>query len=127
MKTSNASPTTIDAYIAACAPEARPVLEQIRAAVRAAAPEAVETIKYRMPTFTLNGNLVYFAAFKTHIGFYPPVGGPATLKKALARYAGPKNSLKFPLAEPMPYELIRRIVAQRVKENAAKARAKTKK
>ncbi|MBX7102637.1 MAG: DUF1801 domain-containing protein [Gemmataceae bacterium] len=111
-------PTTIDEYIAAAAAEARPILRQIRAIVRKAAPAAVETISYRIPTFKLNGSLVHFAAFKNHIGFYPPVRGNVALVKAVARYAGEKGNLRFPLDEPMPYKLIERIVKHRVRQNA---------
>jgi len=88
--------------------------------VEKAAPEAEETISYGMPTFKLNGVVVHFAAFKKHIGFYPPVRGDAELEMALARYLGEKGSLRFPLDEAMPYELIERIVNLRVKQNLAK-------
>jgi uncharacterized protein YdhG (YjbR/CyaY superfamily) len=111
---------TVDAYIAAAAPEARGILERIRATVRAAAPDAQEAISYRMPAFVQGGVLVYFAAFKQHIGLYPPVCGDARLEKAVARYAGEKGNLRFPLDEPIPYELITRIVELRLKQNLAK-------
>ena len=111
---------TIDAYIAAAAPEVRPILERIRATVRAAAPEAQETISYRMPAFAQGGVLIYFAAFRHHIGLYPPVRGDARLEKAVARYAGEKGNLRLPLDEPIPYDLITRIVALRLKQNLAK-------
>jgi uncharacterized protein YdhG (YjbR/CyaY superfamily) len=111
---------TVDAYIAAAAPEARGILERIRATVRAAAPDAQEAISYRMPAFVQGGVLVYFAAFKQHIGLYPPVRGDARLEKAVARYAGEKGNLRFPLDEPIPYELITRIVELRLKQNLAK-------
>ena len=114
----------IDAYIAAQTPEARVILRKIRATVRAAAPGAQETISYRIPAFALHGALVYFAAFKHHIGFYPPVRGDAALQRAVAGYAGPKGNLKFPLDEPIPYGLITRIVRLRVKQNRAKAMAR---
>jgi uncharacterized protein YdhG (YjbR/CyaY superfamily) len=107
--------------------DVRAILEQIRQTVRKAAPEAEETIKYQMPTFTLNGNLVHFAAFKRHIGFYPPVAtGSAKFKKELAAYEGAKGSLIFPLDQPIPFDLISRIVKLRVKENLAKAATKRK-
>lgn len=127
MKTAPTGPKTIDQYIAGCPPEVQPILQKIREVIRQAAPEAEETIKYQMPTFTLKGNLVYFAAFKTHIGFYPPAAGPQKFKKALAAYEGPKGSLKFPLDAPMPYDLIGQIVKYRMKENLAKAAARQKK
>lgn len=110
--------TTIDEYIAAAAPEARPALEKIRALVREAAPGAAEKISYRMPAFALDGDIVYFAAFKHHIGLYPPVRGDARLLKQLAPYAGEKGNLKFPLNQPMPYELIGKVIARRLKEHA---------
>jgi uncharacterized protein YdhG (YjbR/CyaY superfamily) len=104
-------PENMDEYIAGFPENMQEILEKIRLTIRKAAPEAVETIKYDMPTFTLKGNLVYFSAFKNHIGFYPPISG----------------SLRFPLDQPIPYDLIRRIVAVRVKENLEKAEAKAKK
>jgi len=113
---------TIDAYIAAAAPEARPILRKIRTLIRKAAPDAEETISYRMPAFRGNGILLYFAAFKNHIGLFPPVDGDAKLDADLARYRGPKGNLKFPLDEPMPYELIGRIAALRVAQDKAKAK-----
>ena len=91
------------------------------------APDAQETIKYQMPAFMLNGNLVYFSAFKNHVGFFPPVAGNEKLKNELSVYEGPKGSLKFPLDKPIPYDLIRRIVNLRVRENLEKAGAKQKK
>lgn len=120
-------PTTIEDYIAASVPAVRPVLRKIRRVIRAAAPEAMELISYRMPAFKQRGILVYFAAFKTHIGLFPPVRGDAKLAKALAPYVGPKGNLKFPLDEPMPYALIGRIVRLRVKQDSAKAQAKARK
>jgi uncharacterized protein YdhG (YjbR/CyaY superfamily) len=89
-----------------------------------AAPGAQETISYRIPAFTLSGALVYFAAFRNHIGFYPPVKGDARLEEAIARYAGDKGNLRFPLGQPIPYSLIERIVKLGVKQNLAKAAAK---
>lgn len=106
----------MDNYIAGFPPEVRKILRQVRATIRDAAPGAVETISYRIPAFRLNGRtIVFFAGFKNHIGLYPPVRG-ATLKKAAARYAGPKGNLRFPLDEKMPYALISRIVKSKVKE-----------
>jgi uncharacterized protein YdhG (YjbR/CyaY superfamily) len=102
----------------------RPILREMCRVIRAAAPEATELISYRMPAFKQHGILVYFAAFKSHIGLFPPVRGDAKLAKALAPYAGPKGNLKFSLDEPMPYALIKRIVRLRVKQDSAKARAK---
>jgi uncharacterized protein YdhG (YjbR/CyaY superfamily) len=119
-------PTTIDAYIAAAPAEVQPVLESIRAAVRNAAPDAEERISYRMPAFFQDGALVYFGAFKQHIGFYPPVQD-AVLQPLAAKYAGPKGNLRFPLSEPMPILLISRLVKARIKENAARKAAKKRK
>jgi uncharacterized protein YdhG (YjbR/CyaY superfamily) len=115
---------SIDEYIAACSPDVRSILENIRATIAAAAPDAQELISYRMPAFAQNGILVYFAAFKTHIGLYPPISGDAKLEKAISPYAGPKGNLKFPLARPIPYDLIKRIVRFKLKQNLAKATAR---
>ena len=125
MGTSQVAPSTIDEYVAAFPPEVRAILERIRRTVSRAAPDAQETISYRIPAFTLNGTLVYFAAFKAHVGFYPPVRGDAKLVKAVSRYAGEKGNLRFPLDEAIPYDLIERIVQHRVKQNRAKTAAKT--
>jgi len=127
MATGRATPENIDQYIAAFSPEVQAILRQIRLTVSAAAPDAQETISYQIPTFKLNGVLVYFAAFKNHIGFYPPVSGDAKLEKAISRYAGEKGNLRFPLDQPIPYGLIERIVKLRVKQNLQKAAAKIKK
>src|SRR5262245_52529707 len=120
------SPATIDDYIAAFPSDVQSILEKIRFTIREAAPQAREKISYKMPAFALDGDLIYFAAFKKHIGVFPPVRGDAKLKKAIARYRGEKGNLKFPLDEPIPYELITRVVECRVKEQAEKARAKRK-
>jgi uncharacterized protein YdhG (YjbR/CyaY superfamily) len=114
-------PNTIDAYIATFPAEVQAILQKIRLAIRSVAPDAEETISYRIPTLKLHGPLVYFAAFKKHIGFYPPVKGDANLMKAVSRYAGEKGNLRFPLDEPIPYALITRITKVRVKQNLAKA------
>lgn len=119
-------PENIDEYIAAAPAVVRPILEKVRRTIAAAAPSAEEVISYRIPAFRLNGVLVYFAAFKHHIGLYPPVRGDAKLEKAVARYAGPKGNLKFPLDEPIPYALIKRIVKLRVKQDRSGAKAKKK-
>ncbi len=122
MPTSRTTPKNIDEYIALFSPEIQASLEKIRLTIRRAAPEAEETISYRMPAFRLDGILVYFAAFKKHIGLYPPVRGDAELEKSLATYAGEKGNLRFPLDQPIPYDLIKRIVKLRVKQNLGKAR-----
>jgi uncharacterized protein YdhG (YjbR/CyaY superfamily) len=126
MATRRATPESVDEYIAAFAPEVQAILERIRLTISTAAPDAQETISYQIPTFKLNGSLVYFAAFKNHIGFFPPVSGDARLEKAISRYAGEKGNLRFPLDQPIPYGLIERIVKLRVKQNLAKAAAKSK-
>lgn len=119
-----AKPATIDEYIAGFPPAVQAILERIREIVRAAAPGAQEAMSYQIPTFKLNGNLVHFAAFQHHIGFYPPVKGDAALEKAVAPYAGEKGNLRFPLDRPVPYELIERIVKLRVTQSPPKPSAK---
>ena len=121
MLTSRAPHANIDEYIESFSPDVQAILEKIRLTIRNAAPAAEEIISYRMPAFRLNGILVYFAAFKKHIGLYPPVRGDAKLEKAISRYAGPKGNLQFPLDQPIPYDLIERIVKLRMKQNSAKA------
>lgn len=117
------APKSIDEYIAASPSDVQPILKKIRMTISAAAPGAQEVISYRMPAFRLHGIVVYFAAFKAHIGLYPPVSGDASLKKALAPYAGPKGNLKFPLDQPIPYALIKRAVLLRVKQDLSRATA----
>ncbi len=117
-------PKTIDDYLATFPAEIRTVLEKVRQTIRAAEPDAQETISYRMPAFRQHGIQVYFAAWTNHIGLYPPISGDKTLENAVARYAGPKGNLQFPLNEPIPYDLIEGIVKLRVKQDAAKAAAK---
>jgi uncharacterized protein YdhG (YjbR/CyaY superfamily) len=119
----NNVPASISEYIAAFPPPVQALLERIRQTVRAAAPTAQETISYRMPAFRLNGILLYFAAFRSHIGIYPPVAGDPALEKALSPYAGPKGNLKFPFDQPIPYDLIARIVTLRAQQQATKASA----
>lgn len=119
-----APPQTIDEYIALFPPDVREILQTIRRAIREEAPEAEETISYRMPAFRQNGILLYFAAFKKHIGLYPPVSGDAAILKAIAPYAGEKGNLQFPLDRPIPYDLIRRIARLRVQQDGAKSKAK---
>ena len=112
---------TIDEYIATVPEDARGILERIRQIVRDLAPEAVEAISYQMPTFKLDGkNLVHFAAFQHHIGFYPTPSGTQTFQKEIASYKHAKGSIQFQLDEPIPYDLVKQIVAFRVKEHQAK-------
>ena len=111
----------IDEYIQVFPSEIQSILQSIRTTIRKAAPEAEEIISYRMPAFKQNGILVYFAAFKKHIGLYPPVSGDTAIEKGIAPYAGPKGNLQFPLDQPIPYKLIERIVKLRLKQNQAKS------
>ncbi len=127
MRTNQTAPKTIDEYIAGFPNDVQEILETIRMIIRKAAPEAEETIKYQMPTFTLKGNLVHFAAFKRHIGFYPVPTGIDEFKNELSAYEGGKGSVKFPLDKPIPFDIISKIVTFRVKENLEKAEVKRKK
>ena len=120
-------PGSIAEYIAGFPPAVQAALRKVRRTIRGAAPDAKETISYGIPAFTLNGVLVYFAAFKKHIGLYPPVAGDARLARAIAPYAGEKGNLRFPLDQPIPYGLIDRIVKLRVRQDRANAAAKKKK
>lgn len=113
------NPASIDAYIKGFPSEVQVILRRIRRVIRTAAPDAEETISYRIPCYRQDGVLVYFAAFTKHIGFYPPVSGDARLVKAVAPYAGEKGNLRFPLDQPVPYALIERIVRLRQKQNRA--------
>ncbi|MDF9842321.1 MULTISPECIES: DUF1801 domain-containing protein [unclassified Paenibacillus] len=116
----------IDDYIGQAAPEVRELLQEIRKVIHEAVPEATEKISYQMPTFDLHGNLVHFAAFKKHIGFYPAPRGIEAFKDELSVYKGAKGSVQFPLDQPMPYDLISRIVKFRAAENIEKAKGKRK-
>jgi len=120
-------PQTIDAYIAAFPDDVQAILQQVRRTIREAAPEATEAIAYGMPTFSLHGNLVHFAAFKNHIGFYPVPSGMAAFQEELSAYKQGKGSVQFPLDKPIPYDLIQRIVRFRVEEARAAAAARGKK
>jgi uncharacterized protein YdhG (YjbR/CyaY superfamily) len=125
MRTNPAAPQSIDEYIAGFPKDVREILEKIRRTIRKAAPDAEETMSYHMPTFTLKGHyLVYFAAYKKHIGFYPAPIGNAEFKEALSAYAAGKGTLKFPFDKPIPFDLISKIVKFRVRENLASAGAK---
>jgi len=127
MRTRQAAPQNIDEYIAGFPTEVQAILQRIRRTIRKAAPGAEETINYQIPTFTLKGNLVHFAAYKKHIGFYPTPNGIEKFKKELSVYAGAKGSVQFPLDKPIPFDLIIKIVMFRVKENLQRAEAKGKK
>ena len=112
----------IDSYISSFPEETQKILKKLRATIRKAAPDAIETINYGMPTFTLKGNLVHFAAFKNHIGFYPTPSGIESFKKELSAYEGAKGSVKFPIDQPLPFDLISKIVKFRVKETLQKSK-----
>ena len=120
MKNEKAGFTSIDEYIATFPKETQKILKEIRATIKAAAPEAEEKISYQMPTFFLKGNLVHFAAFKKHIGFYPTPSGIEAFKDELSVYEGAKGSVQFPIEKPMPLKLITKIVKYRVAENLKK-------
>lgn len=127
MKSNQTAPENINEYIESFPCDVREILEKIRATIRKAAPEAEEAIKYQIPTFTLKGNLVHFAAYKKHIGFYPGSTGVERFKNELSAYEGAKGSVRFPLDKPIPYDLISKIVKFRVKENLEITEAKRKK
>jgi uncharacterized protein YdhG (YjbR/CyaY superfamily) len=127
MKTGQTAPKNIDEYIARFPPEIQEILQKIRLTIRKAAPKAEEAISYMMPTFKLHGNLVFFAAYKKHIGFYPAPRGNEAFKEELSAYEGGKGTIRFPLDKPIPYALISKIVKFRVKENLDRAAAKGKK
>jgi uncharacterized protein YdhG (YjbR/CyaY superfamily) len=118
------SHASIDEYIALFPKDIQKKLEELRATIKAAAPDAKEKISYQMPTFDLYGNLVHFAAHKNHIGFYPTPSGIDAFKNELSVYEGAKGSVQFPLNKPLPLKLIRKIVKFRVSENVEKAKIK---
>ena len=120
------APKNIDEYIAGFPQEIQEILLQVRMAIREAAPDAEEAIKYQLPTFTLKGNLVHFGAFKKHIGFYPTPSGLEQFRDELSAYQGSKGAVRFPLDKPIPLDLIRAIVRYRVEENLQKAAAQRK-
>ena len=124
MKSDESTTNVIDDYISAFPKDVRDILQKVRSTIRKVAPDAQEKINYGIPTFTLNGNLVHFAGFKSHIGFYPTPSGIEKFKKELSKYEGAKGSVQFPLDQPIPYELIARITKFRVKEQMAKSKKK---
>lgn len=126
MDKNNRGFNSIDEYIASFPEDIQNILNDIRATIRAAAPEATEKISYQMPTFFLNGNLVHFAAFKNHVGFYPTPSGIDEFKAELSKYKGSKGSIQFPIDQPVPLDLIAKIVKYRVSENLKKAASKSK-
>ena len=127
MRTDQTAPKNIDEYIAGFPQDVQEILEKMRLTIRKAAPDAEETIKYKIPTFTLKGNLLSFAAYKKHIGFYPAPAGNEKFRNALSVYRAGKSSVKFPLDKPIPFDLISKIVKFRIKENLERAEAKGKK
>lgn len=127
MAISKTTSKEIDKYISGFPKDVQIILEKIRKTIRKAAPNAQEIMNYGIPTFALEGNLVHFAGFKSHIGFYPTPSGIEKFKKELSVYEGAKGSVKFPLDKPIPYELISKIVLFRVNENLERAQAKAKK
>lgn len=126
MPASQTGPGTIDEYIAGFPTDVQQILQEIRMTIRKAAPDAAEAIKYQIPTFTLKGNLVHFAAYKKHIGFYPAPSGIEAFREELSAYEISKGAVRFPLDEPIPFDLIDRVVRFRVQENLARAEAKGK-
>jgi len=124
MEGSKITAESIDEYISQFSAEVQEILRTLRRVIKEAAPEAEEKISYQMPAFFLYGNLVYFAACKNHIGFYPTPSGINAFKNELSEYKGAKGSVQFPLKKPLPYELISEIVKFRVAENTEKAKGK---
>ena len=127
MESNNGDFKTIDEYIKKFPPEIQEILQMIREVIKESAPDAVEKISYQMPTFALHGNLVHFAAFKKHIGFYPTSSGMVAFLPELSEYKTGKGSVQFPLEKPIPYNLISRITKYRVAENLKRAEEKLKK
>jgi len=127
MKENKVAYGSIDEYISTFTPEVQDILQTLRQVIREEAPAAKEKISYQMPTFELHGNLVHFAAFKNHIGFYPAPSGIEEFKEELKEYHKSKGTLQFPLDKPLPYDMIRKIVRYRVAGNMEKAAAKSKK
>jgi uncharacterized protein YdhG (YjbR/CyaY superfamily) len=115
---------SIDQYIDGFPPEIQALLRQMRSVIASAAPTASEAIKYSMPTFTLHGNLVHFAGFKNHIGFYPGPSGIHAYTREISKYENSKGAVRFPLDQPLPVQLITKIVKFRVKETLAKEKLK---
>lgn len=125
MENNNSTFNSIDEYIASFPSEVQDTLQQLRKTIRDLVPEATEKISYQMPTFVLHGNLVHFAAYKKHIGFYPTPSGIREFEQELSAYKGSKGAVQFPIDKPLPYELISRIVLFRAAENIEKANSKS--
>ena len=127
MNTENLKPLNVDEYISRFPDNVQELLKEISAIIKAAAPEAEEVISYQMPAYKFHGMLIYFAAFKNHIGLYPRVSGIEKFKEELSVYKGAKGSVQFPLNKPLPLDLIARIVKFRVTENLEQIKTKMKK
>jgi uncharacterized protein YdhG (YjbR/CyaY superfamily) len=127
MKSDSAAPKDIDDYVAGFPEDVQTILQKVRTTIAKAAPSAKEAIKYRLPTFVLNSNLVHFGAFQKHLGFYAMPTGHAKFQRELSAYQSGKGSVQFPLDKPIPYSLISRIVKFRVQEDSAGTGARTKK
>jgi len=127
MKTEQTPPKNIDEYIAGFPKDVQVILQKVRMTIREAVPQAGETIKYQMPTYTLNGNLITFGAYKKHIGIYPAPEGDAQFNAELSAYKAEKSTVRFPLDKPIPYDLISKIVKYRLKDHLERAAAKAKK
>ena len=127
MKDKQEAPEAVDKYVAGFPPGIRTLLKKMRATIKKAAPQATEKISYQIPTFALKGNLVHFAAFKNHIGFYPTSSAVRKFKEQLSPYAGAKGSVRFPLDKPIPFGLVTRIVKFRVHENLQREKTKVRK
>lgn len=127
MEENKNAPKSIDEYILGFPPGIQEILNTLRRVIKESAPEAEERISYQMPTFALHGNLVHFAAYKKHIGFYPAASGVEAFKDRLSQYKSSKGAVQFPIDKPLPYELIREIVKFRVAENIKRAADKSKK
>lgn len=127
MKMTPTAPKDIDDYIAGFPKDVQEIMQKIRTTIKKAAPKAEETISYKMPTFNLNGHyLVYFAAYKKHVGMYPVPAGDAAFNQEIEAYQSGKGTLQFPLDKPIPYKLISKIVKFRVKESLEKTKSKKK-
>lgn len=120
VKTSSDDITSIDQYISGFPEQVQTTLSELRSSIKLVAPQAIEKISYQMPTFYLNGNLVHFAAFKHHIGFYPAPSGITAFQQELSKYKTSKGAIQFPIDKPLPLELVKKIVEFRVKENSMK-------
>jgi uncharacterized protein YdhG (YjbR/CyaY superfamily) len=126
VKTSRKHFESIDEYITAFPRNVQEILEKLRRAIQDSAPEAKEAISYQIPTFKLNGNLVHFPAFKNHIGFYPTSSGVSEFRKESSHYRVSKGTVRFPINEPIPLDLVKKIVEYRAKENLNRRQQRTR-